>query len=445
MSVCGARCDGRDLSSWRTERRHFDRAVSRAARRRRRGPMRRRDRSSPTLRRYRCACRDRDVRRREASDDPLAMSTNLRRKADRSKLPDMVGAVIYVRVSTKEQTENLSLPTQLKACEEYCERQGFKVLARFREEGESAKTADRTELQKLLQYCRANKGKVQFVVVFNLTRFAREKYDHFALRAHLKSLGISLRSATEPIDDTSTGKLMEGVLAAFAQFDNDVRSERTRGGMRAALELGRWTFLAPLGYLNAHRSTGRSLIPDPERAHLVRRAFHDFATGRFTKHEVRKNVNALGLTTRRGKPVPSQTFDAMLRNRAYIAQIDVPDFGISTRGDFEPLISEKVFFRVQGILDGRYEMTSPKQRNDPDFPLRGYARCETCGKPLTASWSKGRSDYYAYYHCRGRCRAVNISKTRLEELFVDELARPAADAWLHAAREGPSPERVAQD
>jgi DNA invertase Pin-like site-specific DNA recombinase len=89
----------------------------------------------------------------------------------------------------------------------------------------------------LLQYCRTNKGSVQFVVVFNLTRFAREKYDHFALRAHLKSLGISLRSATEPIDDTSTGKLMEGVLAAFAQFDNDVRSDRTRAGMRAALEL----------------------------------------------------------------------------------------------------------------------------------------------------------------------------------------------------------------
>jgi hypothetical protein len=54
-------------------------------------------------------------------------------------------------------------------------------------------------------------------------RFARDKYDHFALRSLLKSLGISLRSATEPIDDTSTGKLMEGVLAAFAQFDNDVR------------------------------------------------------------------------------------------------------------------------------------------------------------------------------------------------------------------------------
>jgi DNA invertase Pin-like site-specific DNA recombinase len=169
----------------------------------------------------------------------------LPRSENGSKLRPMIGAVIYVRVSTKEQTENLSLPTQLRACEEYCRREGYEVLERFKEEGESAKTTDRSELQKLLKYCRTHKGKVHFLIVYNLTRFAREKYDHFALRAHLKSLGISLRSATEPIDDTSTGKLMEGVLASFAQFDNDVRSERTRAGMRAALELGRWTFPAP--------------------------------------------------------------------------------------------------------------------------------------------------------------------------------------------------------
>src|SRR5690349_13462136 len=205
-------------------------------------------------------------------------------------LRPMIGAVIYVRVSTKEQTENLSLPTQLRACEEYCRREGFEVLERFKEEGESAKTTDRTELQKLLKYCRTNKGKIHFVVVYNLTRFAREKYDHFALRAHLKSLGISLRSATEPIDDTSTGKLMEGVLAAFAQFDNDVRSDRTRAGMKAALELGRWAFLAPIGFLNAPRATGKSLTRDLERAPLVRRAFADYATGQYTKEQLLKRA-----------------------------------------------------------------------------------------------------------------------------------------------------------
>jgi hypothetical protein len=130
----------------------------------------------------------------------------------------------------------------------------------FAEECESAKTTDRSQLQNLLTYCRTHKGKVHFVVVYNLTRFAREKYDHFALRARLKSLGISLRSATEPIDETSTGKLIEGVLAAFAQCDNDVRSERTRAGMRAALELGRWTFPAPLGYLKAPKWPASSCL-----------------------------------------------------------------------------------------------------------------------------------------------------------------------------------------
>ncbi len=344
--------------------------------------------------------------------------------ANGAKLRTMIGAVIYVRVSDPRQAENLSLATQLRACEEYCERQGFAVLERFREQGESAKTADRTELQKLLQFCRVNKGKVHFVVVFNLTRFAREKYDHFALRAHLKSLGISLRSATEPIDDTATGKLMEGVLAAFAQFDNDVRSDRTKAGMRAALELGRWTFLAPIGYLNAPRWSGKSLVEDPERAPFVRRAFEEFATGRYTKQQVLAELTRLGLRTRRGAKVSGQTFDAVLENQLYIGIIDCPEYGVhSKRGDFEPLIDEKLFYRVRGILQKRIRSIAPPQKSRPDFPLRAFVRCHACGRPLTRSWSKGRNDRFAYYHCRGECRDINSAKAKLEGLFVDELAR----------------------
>ncbi|MBY0495700.1 MAG: recombinase family protein [Cyanobacteria bacterium] len=334
----------------------------------------------------------------------------------------MIGAVIYVRVSTKEQTENLSLPTQLRACEEYCRREGYEVLERFKEEGESAKTTDRSQLQNLLKYCRTRKGKVHFVVVYNLTRFAREKYDHFALHAHLKSLGISLRSATEPIDDTSTGKLMEGVLASFAQFDNDVRSDRTRAGMRAALELGRWTFPAPIGYLNSPKWSGKSLVPDPERAPLIARAFEELATGRFTKQEVIARMTETGLRTRRGLVLSPQSFGQMVRNSIYIGRVESPDYGVSTRGDFEPLIDEATFYRVQAVLDGRVVVAGPRPRNHPDFPLRGFVRCEACGRPLTGSWSKGRNDHYAYYHCQRQCRAVNVSKAKLEGLFVDELA-----------------------
>ena len=342
--------------------------------------------------------------------------------SDGAKLTDMVGAVIYVRVSTKEQTENLSLPTQLRACEDYCRRQGYEVLERFHEEGESAKTTDRSQLQALLRYCRTHKGKVHFLVVYNLTRFAREKYDHFALRAHLNSLGISLRSVTEPIDDTSTGKLMEGVLAAFAQFDNDVRSDRTRAGMKAALELGRWTFPAPLGYLNAPKWSMTSLVHDPERGSLVRQAFEDLATGQFTKQEVIARATEAGLRSRKGLQLSPQSFGQMMRNPIYAGRVESPDYGVSTKGNFEPLVDEATFYRAQAVLDGRVVVAGPRQRNHPDFPLRGFVRCETCGRPLTGSWSKGRNGHYAYYHCQTKCRAVNVGKAVLEGGFADELA-----------------------
>ena len=72
---------------------------------------------------------------------------------------------------------------------------------------------------------------------------------------------MSLRSATEPIDDTLTGELMEGVLAAFAQFDNDVRSDRTRARMRAALRGGEPALLVNLSRGGALLETSQRVLP----------------------------------------------------------------------------------------------------------------------------------------------------------------------------------------
>ena len=96
------------------------------------------------------------------------------------------------------------------------------------------------------------------MVVFNLTRFARDKYDHFALRSHLQSLGISL------------------------------------------------------------------LMTDPQRAPLVRRAFEEYATGRFTKEQLLKQATAWGLTNRRERPLTSQAIGMLLRNQLYAGIVDVP-------------------------------------------------------------------------------------------------------------------------
>ena len=105
-----------------------------------------------------------------------------------------------------------------------------------------------------------------------------------------------------------------------------------------------------------------------------------------------KQSRAWGLTNRRGRPLTSQAIGVLLRNQLYAGIVDVTDYGVSgKRGDFEPLISEDLFYRVQAVLSGRVPSTTPQLRAHPDFPLRTFVRCESCGRGLTGSWSKGRS------------------------------------------------------
>ena len=66
-----------------------------------------------------------------------------------------------------------------------------------------------------MTYCRQQRGNVQYLVVYTVDRLARNSYDHAVIRRHLASLGITLRAASQPIDDSPTGKAMEGMLSAL--------------------------------------------------------------------------------------------------------------------------------------------------------------------------------------------------------------------------------------
>lgn len=334
-------------------------------------------------------------------------------------------AVIYCRVSTKEQTENFSLETQRKSCTDFCNKQSLEISKTFIEAGESAKTVNRTEFKKLLEYCRMNKGLVQSLVVYNVSRFARSMRDHAQVRAHLSSLGISLKSVTEPINDTATGKLMENVLASFAQFDNDVRGERTREGMMAALEKGRWPFKPPLGYIVSQAKAGDSiLVADPERSSLIQRAFALYATGDYDRSEVLRTITALGLRTAKGRPVAPQTFQSLLANPIYAGFLTVERWAEKRRGNFQPLIDEETFQRVQAISRRKSIGAGARKQYNPDFVLRRFVKCGSCKKPLTGSWSKGRNDKYPYYRCpNAKCKAINIRRESLEKLFVEHLSK----------------------
>ena len=322
-------------------------------------------------------------------------------------------AVIYCRVSTKDQVENFSLLTQEKACRDYCARNSFTVDKVFVEEGESAKTVNRPQFQKMLAYCREHKTKVTCLVVYAVSRFTRSSHDHLQTRALLAVLGVSLRSVTEPFDESSQGKLMESILASFAQFDNDMRAERTVAGMKAAISSGKWTFKAPLGYLNAGRNASPSLLHDPKCGTLMKQAFELYGTGLHTTQKVLDMMTAAGLRTQHGKPVPKQTFNQLLKKPVYAGWLQVNGWGERVRGDFEPLVSQEVFDTVQAVLSGKRGSLTPRLRSNPDFPLRHFVKCGCCGKPLTASHSKGRNKRYAYYFSPTRLVVASASPRRI--------------------------------
>ena len=127
---------------------------------------------------------------------------------------------------------------------------------------------------------------------------------------------------------------------------------------------------------------------------------------------------------RRGRPLTSQAIGVLLRNQLYAGIVDVPEYGVrAKRGDFEPLISEDLFYRVQAVLSGRLPSTTPQQRAHPDFPLRAFVRCKSCGRGLTGSWSKQRRDSSSKVSLRkGAARTgLQIALELERPSFVGEL------------------------
>lgn len=103
---------------------------------------------------------------------------------DITKISQM-NCVLYLRVSSEEQVENYSLSNQEYTCTKEAERRGFTILETFREEGASAKTANRPELIKLLEYCRKHKNNIGSVMVYRIDRLARQTSDYLAIRRKL--------------------------------------------------------------------------------------------------------------------------------------------------------------------------------------------------------------------------------------------------------------------
>jgi len=201
-------------------------------------------------------------------------------------------AALYLRVSTLKQAakdedpEGYSVPAQKEAGYRKAEELGAEVVAVAIDKGESAKTADRREFQRLLSRIR-NQRDVDYLIVDKLDRFARNRRDDANLLFELRAAGCQLVSVKENVDDTPTGQLLHAIMAGINEFYSRNLATEALKGMTQKAKVGGTPGRAPIGYLNIGRrlDEGREIrvvVVDPERAPLVIWAFEVYATGEWT-------------------------------------------------------------------------------------------------------------------------------------------------------------------
>src|SRR5579875_2706832 len=350
-------------------------------------------------------------------------------------------AVLYLRVSTEEQadtdynTEGYSLPAQREACVRLSDQLGATVVGEYVDRGESAKSAKRPELQRMLKRLQ-EQADVDYVIVHKVDRLARNRKDDVEIDLVIRSSGARLVSASENIDDTPHGKLIRNIMADFAQYYSDNLATEAKKGARQKAKFGGTPYKPPIGYLTAReRIEGREIrivITDPDRAPLVRWAFTAYATGDYTLHELAEELEERGLRYEPSRKLPSRPMaknavNNMLRNRYYLGMVSYE--GVLYPGRHEPLVDEATFEAVQAIMAAR-TLSGEKPKKRPHY-LKGRLFCGYCGSRLGISFSRGhRGVVYPYFYCVGRQKRKNSCPQTFVPVGVIEAA--AVEYWkLH--------------
>lgn len=312
----------------------------------------------------------------------------------------MSKAVIYCRVSSTEQVDGTSLATQEAICREYCAKHKLSVDRVFVDRGESAKTADRPQFLDMIRFVQKAK-EIARVVIYKTDRFARSSLDYAVYRHKLRECGTVLVSATEPVSDDPTGKMLETMLAGFAEFDNEIRAQRAKTAMAEIKRRGGWTHKAPFGFHIVRHDGLPVLEPNPQTTPVVEKCLDLVAAG----------------------------------NRPQDVFIKVkPKMG---RAQFFSMFRNSLYANFKGWHEAQVAMGAVQlyRKRGEEFPLKGLLLCADCNGPLTGSVVKGNGGKYHYYHCHinghaGRSSAKQINEQVAKLLSEISVVTPAIMSLL---------------
>ena len=322
--------------------------------------------------------------------------------------------VIYTRVSSYEQAMlNTSLESQRKSCQEFAQHRGLMIKMMFGGTYESAKSDERKEFTRMLEYVKKDKS-IAAILVYSYERFSRSE-NAGALTRTLESIGVKVLSVFQDVDVTTpSGKLQQNIFYLFGNYDNELRKDKVVKGMVENLRQGYWVSAAPFGYTNTKvKYKARDHVYEINKdGELLKLAFKMKAEGKLNNLEIVEKLRKLGSN------IEYKSFARIISNPFYCGYIThslIP--GEVYKGNHPPLISEDLFKRANGVISQNPHKGISKKFKIDALPLKSFARDEISQSPFTGYIQKG----IYYYKTRGKGTAVNVRATHLNSLFENEI------------------------
>ncbi len=318
--------------------------------------------------------------------------------------------LIYLRVSTDQQAEKgIALPTQQAKCTEYAEQNGYTFNLEtdiYTDAGLSARTMDRAALLDMLNRCEKDKS-VQAITVYDLSRLARNRDDLSLIKVALRKHNVKLISATEGIDDSPEGQMLEGILSSLAEFYSAQHGRRVKNNLIQKAKAGGWPRTAPYGYKNVQEkaSTGKVkawIEVDWTEAKWVTRAYELYATGNWSTRDLAEQLIDEGFPLRLFKGQTRSVLQAsylarILQDKFYIGHI-IWDGVVNENGNHELFLDRALFDKAQAVCSSRSSSSSRKWRLFSI--LKGISYCDECSSKMTSDEQVTRKkNIYRYLRC----------------------------------------------
>jgi DNA invertase Pin-like site-specific DNA recombinase len=307
---------------------------------------------------------------------------------------------IYTRVSTSvQEEEGTSLQTQRELGIQKSKELGFQYKV-WNEGGASSKHEDlnnRPVLKKLLM--EVEDGEVRHLWVYNNDRLSRNDITQQTIRISLQKHGVKLYTKDGQFDlSNPTDQLIKTVLDGIAQYDNALRTERSRLGKLNRVRQGFWMGgPPPFGY----EIEGHKLLPNPLESGWVKKIYQWTAQDKSTEW-IRGELDKNGVQTRHRKGTWSLgSIQKILRNTHYRGHYTYKDSKLDETVECScpPIISDVLWNRVQERMEKRLQRKGQKNRTTRFYLLRDLMFCGHCGTPMGGR-SKPSKNERLYYCVR---------------------------------------------